>query len=238
MDDYVECDCPVSLFDAFIDSPNLEQLGFAKAIPETMGRPSYDSRDLLKVLLYGYFYGVRSSHRLARERKCDVKLMWLTGKLMPDFRTLSDFRIDNIHCMESVFKAFNRYYLKLKILSKSFISIDGSKLKAVNAKDRDFTLNKLDDRLALLDSNIKHYLSALEEADNEDNDRNLTMEEIEAKLKTFQERKDRYEGYLRDMEARGQKQKSLTNPDSKLMKCNEGFCVGITHKRQWKMPAI
>ena len=163
---------------------------------------------------------------------------------MPDFRTLSDFRKYNIHCMESVFKAFNRYSLKLKILSKSFISIDGSKLKAVNAKDRDFTLNKLDDRLALLDSNIKHYLSALEEADNEDNednednDRNLTREEIEAKLKTFQERKDRYEGYLRDMEATGQKQKSLTDPDSKLMKCNEGFCVGITHKRQWKMAAI
>lgn len=90
----------------------------------------------------------------------------------------TDFRKDNIQCMESVFKAFNRYCLKLKILSKSFISIDGSKFKAVNAKDRNFTLNKLDDRLAWLDSNIKHYLSALEEADNDDNDRNLTREEI------------------------------------------------------------
>lgn len=226
LDDYVESDCPVRLFDAFIDSQNLEQLGFAKAIPETMGRPSYDPRDLLKVLLYGYFYGVRSSRRLARECKCNIELMWLTGKLMPDFRTLSDFRKDNIQCMESVFKAFNRYCLKLKILSKSFISIDGSKFKAVNAKDRNFTLNKLDDRLAWLDSNIKHYLSALEEADNEDNDRNLTREEIEAKLKTLQERKDRYEGYLREMEATGQKQKSLTDPDAKLTKCNEGFCVG------------
>lgn len=200
LDDYVESDCPVHLFDAFVDSLNLEQLGFAKAIPETMGRPSYDPRDLLKVLLYGYFYGVRSSRRLARKHKCNVKLMWLTGKLMPDFRTLSDFRKDNIQCMESVFKAFNRYCLKLKILSKSFISIDGSKFKAVNAKDRNFTLNKLDDRLAWLDSNIKHYLSALEEADNDDNDRNLTREEIEAKLKTLQERKERYEGYLREME--------------------------------------
>ena len=191
-----------------------------------MGRPSYDPRDLLKVLLYGYFYGVRSSRRLARECKCNVELMWLTGKLTPDFRTLSDFRKDNIQCMESVFKAFNRYCLKLKILSKSFISIDGSKFKAVNAKDRNFTLNKLDDRLAWLDSNIKHYLSALEEADNEDSDRNLTREEIEAKLKTLQERKERYEGYLREMESTGQKQKSLTDPDAKLMKCNEGFCVG------------
>ena len=152
--------------------------------------------------------------------------MWLTGKLTPDFRTLSDFRKDNIQCMESVFKEFNRYCLKLKILSKSFISIDGSKFKAVNAKDRNFTLNKLDDRLAWLDSNIKHYLSALEEADNEDSDRNLTREEIEAKLKTLQERKERYEGYLREMESTGQKQKSLTDPDAKLMKCNEGFCVG------------
>ena len=226
LDDYVESDCPVLLFDAFVDSLNLEQLGFAKAVSETMGRPSYDPRDLLKVLLYGYFYGVRSSRRLARECKCNVELMWLTGKLTPDFRTLSDFRKDNIQCMESVFKEFNRYCLKLKILSKSFISIDGSKFKAVNAKDRNFTLNKLDDRLAWLDSNIKHYLSALEEADNEDSDRNLTREEIEAKLKTLQERKERYEGYLREMESTGQKQKSLTDPDAKLMKCNEGFCVG------------
>ena len=226
LDDYVESDCPVRLFDAFVDSLDLEQLGFAKAIPETMGRPSYDPRDLLKVLLYGYFYGVRSSRRLARECKCNVELMWLTGKLMPDFRTLSDFRKDNIQCMESVFKAFNRYCLKLKILSKSFISIDGSKFKAVNAKDRNFTLNKLDDRLSWLDSNIDHYLSALEDADNEDSDRKMSKEEIEAKLKTLLERKERYEGYLREMEATGQKQKSLTDPDAKLMKCNEGFCVG------------
>lgn len=226
LDDYVESDCPVRLFDAFVDSLNLEQLGFAKAVSETMGRPSYDPRDLLKVLLYGYFYGVRSSRRLARECKCNVELMWLTGKLMPDFRTLSDFRKDNIQCMESVFKAFNRYCLKLKILSKSFISIDGSKFKAVNAKDRNFTLNKLDDRLSWLDSNIDHYLSALEDADNEDSDRKMSKEEIEAKLKTLLERKERYEGYLREMEATGQKQKSLTDPDAKLMKCNEGFCVG------------
>lgn len=205
LDDYVESDCPVRLFDAFVDSLDLEQIGFDNATPETMGRPSYDPRDLLKVLLYGYFYGVRSSRRLARECKCNVELMWLTGKLTPDFRTLSDFRKDNIKCMEPVFKEFNRYCLKLKILSKSFISIDGSKFKAVNAKDRNFTLNKLDDRLAWLDANIKHYLSALEDADNEDSERKMSKEEIEAKLKTLQERKERYEGYLREMESTGQK---------------------------------
>lgn len=226
LDDYVEKDCPVRLFDAFVESLDLKALGFGKSAPETMGRPSYDPKDLPKVLLYGYFYGVCSSRRLARECKCNVELMWLTGKLTPDFRTLSDFRKDNIQCMESVFKEFNRYCLKLKILSKSFISIDGSKFRAVNAKDRNFTLNKLDDRLAWLDSNIKHYLSALEEADNEDGDRRMTREEIESKLKTLQERKERYEGYLREMEANGQKQKSLTDPDAKLMKCNEDFCVG------------
>ena len=96
----------------------------------------------------------------------------------------------------------------------------------MNAKDRNFTLNKLDDRLSWLDSNIEHYLSALEDADNEDSDRKMSKEEIEAKLKTLLERKERYEGYLREMEATGQKQKSLTDPDAKLRKCNEGFCVG------------
>ena len=214
------------MFDAFVDSLNLQELGFGKSTPEVMGRPSYDPRDLLKVLLYGYFYGVRSSRRLARECRCNVELMWLTGKLTPDFRTLSDFRKDNIQCMEPVFKEFNRYCMRLKILSKSFISIDGSKFKAVNAKDRNFTLNKLDDRLAWLDSNIKHYLAALDEADAENDERKMTREEIEEKLKSLQERKARYEGYLREMESTGQKQKSLTDPDAKLMKCNEGYCVG------------
>lgn len=222
LDDYVESDGPVRLFDAFVDSLNLEQLGFAKAIPETMG-----SHHMISATCLRSCYMVASMEYVHRaDLQGSVELMWLTGKLMPDFRTLSDFRKDNIQCMESVFKAFNRYCLRLKILSKSFISIDGSKFKAVNAKVRNFTLNKLDDRLAWLDSNIKHYLSALEEADNEDTDRNLTREGIEAKLKTLQERKERYEGYLREMEATGQKQKSLTDPDAKLMKCNEGFCVG------------
>jgi len=227
LDDYVESNAPVRMFDAFVDSLKLKELGFSKSAPEVMGRPSYDPRDLLKALIYGYFYGVRSSRKLARECKCNVELMWLVGKLTPDFRTLSDFRKDNIHCMEPMFKEFNRYCLSMKILSKSFISIDGSKFKAVNAKDRNFTLNKLDDRLTWLDSNIKHYLSALEEADiEEDEDRRMSKEEIEAKLKTLQERKERYEGYLHEMESTGQKQKSLTDPDAKLMKCNEGYCVG------------
>ena len=85
LDDYVEKDCPVRLFDAFVDSLNLQELGFGKSTPEVMGRPSYDPRDLLKVLLYGYFYGVRSSRRLARECRCNVELMWLIGELRSCF---------------------------------------------------------------------------------------------------------------------------------------------------------
>ena len=227
LDDYIEPDAPVRLFDAFVGSLRLGKMGFTNVSPSQVGHPSYDPATLLKVLLYGYFYGVRSSRKLARECRCNVELMWLTGKLFPDFRTLSDFRKDNISHMEEVFKEFNRFCIRKAILSKSYISIDGSKFKAVNAKDQNFTRSKLDDRLAYLNKNIHAYMKALEEADAEEADeRKLSREEIKAKLQELGERKARYEGYLAEMEKTGATQKSVTDPESRLMKCNEGFCVG------------
>jgi transposase len=162
IDDYVELDSPVRLFDAFVNSLDMDSLGFVLSTPKEEGRPGYDPRDLLRIYIYGYFYSVRSSRRLEREYKCNIEVMWLTGKLTPDFRTLSDFRKDNSEAIKKLFKAFNRFYFKLQLFSRSFISIDGSKFKAVNSRDRNFTLSKPDDRIKRPDEHITLYIEELE----------------------------------------------------------------------------
>ncbi len=224
IEDYVEADSPVRLFDAFVESLDMDALGFGRSKPNFEGRPSYDPRDLLRVYIYGYFYAVRSSRRLERECKCNIEVMWLINRLTPDFRTISDFRKDNKEAISKTFREFNRYCYKLHLFSKSFISIDGSKFKAVNAKDCNFTLNKLDDRIKRLDEHIILYMNQLEEAD-ENETRSLSKEELEHKLDSCKERKQRYETYREHMEKCGASQLSLTDPEARLMKQNEGFGV-------------
>lgn len=225
IDDYVEADAPVRLFDAFVDSLNMDELGFLRSTPAETGTPGYDPRDLLKLYIYGYFYQVRSSRKLARECKCNVEVMWLLSKLTPDFRTISDFRKDNKEAITKVYKEFNKFCMGLKLFSKSYISIDGSKFKAVNAKDNNLTLSKLDDRIKRLDEHIAIYMEELDAYDHEEG-RKLSKDEIQRKLDVCKERKERYEGYRDRMEESGESQISTTDPDSRLMKANEGFCVG------------
>lgn len=225
IEDYVEQDSPVRLFDAFVDSLDLGSLSFKRSVAADEGRPGYDPRDLLKLYIYGYFYSVRSSRKLARECKCNIEVMWLLRKLTPDFRTISDFRKDNVSQLKKVYKEFNRYCLQLSLFSKSYISIDGSKFKAVNAKDNNFTLNKLDDRIKRLEAHIAVYLAELDEADANES-RRLSKDELEDKLKVAQERKKRYETMRQEMESKNESQKSVTDPDARLMKANEGFIVG------------
>lgn len=225
IDEYVEADAPVRLFDAFVDSLKMDELGFVRSTPADTGTPGYDPRDMLKLYIYGYFYQVRSSRKLARECKCNVEVMWLLSKLTPDFRTISDFRKDNKDAVTKVFKEFNKFCIGLKLFSKSYISIDGSKFKAVNAKDNNLTLSKLDDRIKRLDEHIAIYMEELDAYDNEEG-RRLSKDELQRKLDVCKERKELYEGYRNQLEESGESQISLTDPDSRLMKANEGFCVG------------
>ena len=225
IDEYVEADAPVRLFDAFIDRLKMDELGFIRSTPAETGTPGYEPRGLLKLYIYGYFYQVRSSRKLARECKCNVEVMWLLSKLTPDFRTISDFRKDNKEAITKVYKEFNKFCMGLKLFSKSYISIDGSKFKAVNAKDNNLTLSKLDDRIKRLDEHISIYMEELDAYDHEEV-RKLSKDEIQRKLDVCKERKERYEGYRNQLEESGESQISLTDPDSRLMKANEGFCVG------------
>lgn len=221
IDEMVLADSPVRLFDAFVESLNLTKLGFEKSVPSSEGRPAYNPADLLKLYLYGYFYGIRSSRKLARECYVNIEVMWLINQLHPDFRTISDFRKDNKEAFPKVFREFNRYCWQLGILSQSCISIDGSKFKAVNSRDKNFTQAKLDEKIEGLNRCIKHYLEDLEKGDlSEDkiDEINNGIEECKKKITTYQ-------NYQNIMLKEGKSQISLTDPDSKLMKSRDGFSV-------------
>lgn len=228
LDEYIEQDSPVRYIDAFVDSQDLDELGFnhiSQEAPEKGGRPPYDPRDMVKLYVYGYFNSVRSSRKLERECKVNIEVMWLINKLTPDYHTIADFRKDNKKALKQLFKSLNKQLDSFGLFTHSYLSIDGSKFKAVNSKDRNFTLNKLDDRIKRLEEHEKQYMEDLDQNDFND-DRKLSKEETERKLSEVQERKKRYEGYRKELEESGEKQLSLTDPDAKLMKFNEGFNVG------------
>ena len=221
LDEYVEDESPVRLFDAFVESLDFKALEFNRDTPKSEGRPGYNPRDLMRLYIYSYYYRIRSSRQIARECKVNLEIMWLIGKLAPDFRTIANFRKDNKSAIRKVFKEFNRFCYKMNLFSHEGISIDGSKFKAVNAKDRNFTQSKLDDRLERIDEHIKEYLAELDVADLDDKQ----AEELEKKLKEYRERKEKYEELQKKMTEENLSQISLTDPESKLMKMNEGFGV-------------
>ncbi len=226
LDEYISDDNPVKVFDAFVNTLDMEQCGFVRSMPAAEGRPGYDPRDLLKLYIYGYFNKIRSSRSLEKESHRNVEIMWLLKKLTPNFRTIADFRKDNKNALKNVFKEFNRLCDKMNLYSKEYISIDGSKFKAVNAKDRNFTLNKLDDRLKRLDNQIDEYLMLIDRVDREEkSERTFIKEEIEEKIERLKARKETYAGYRDEMEASGERQKSITDSEAKLMKMRNGYGV-------------
>ncbi len=228
LDEYIEQDSPVRYIDAFVDHLDLAELGFTHMSAQEFekgGRPPYDPSDLVKLYVYGYFNSVRSSRKLERECKVNIEVMWLLSKVTPDYHTIADFRKDNLAPIKKMFNALNKQLDSFGLFSHSYISIDGSKFKAVNSKDNNFTLNKLDDRIGRLEEHEKQYLEELEQNDFND-ERGLSRDEVEHKLEVCQDRKARYEGYRQHLEETGESQMSLTDKDAKLMKFNDGFDVG------------
>src|SRR5450631_489919 len=154
LDDYVTEDNPVRVVEAFIDELDLGALGFAGVYPAVTGRPAYHPSTLLKIYLYGYLNRLQSSRRLEREAQRNVELMWLTGRLAPDFKTIASFRRDNGPAIRSVCREFIVLCRRLNLFSEAIVAIDGSKFKAVNNRDKNFTDNKLKKRMAQLEESI------------------------------------------------------------------------------------
>ena len=220
LDDYVDENNPVRVIDAYISSLDMGVLGFTKAQPHDTGRPPYSPKELLKLFLYGYMNRIRSSRRLEAESKRNLEVIWLMRKLSPDHKTIARFRHDNAEALKSVFRDFVKLCMKLELYGKELVAIDGSKFEAVNSKDRNFTQNKLADRLARIEAKIQEYLDKLNEQDIQEDaaEKEHTPEEITAIIAGLIERRTEYESYREDMKQAEETQKSLTDPDSRLMK--------------------
>ena len=165
LDDYVAEDNPVRAVDVFVDNLDLDKLGFIRVQALDIGRPGYNPRMMLKLYIYGYLNRVPSSRRLERECQRNIEVIWLTGQLAPDFKTIADFRKDNGKAIREVCRAFVALCRKLGLLSSARVAIDGSKFKAVNARDKNFTEAKVKRRLQRIGESIARYLSQLETAD-------------------------------------------------------------------------
>ena len=167
LDDYIAEDNPVRVIDVFIDELDLTRLGFERVVPAITGRPAYRPAVLLKVYVYGYLNRVQSSRRLEREAQRNVELMWLTGRLTPDFKTIADFRKDNGEAIRRVCRQFVELSRQLGLLDEAVVAIDGSKFKAVNNRDKNFTPHKLKARVQQLEESIARYLADLDRADRD-----------------------------------------------------------------------
>lgn len=219
VDEYVSADNPVRFIDAFVARLDMAELGFERAVPAKEGSPGYDPRDLLKLFIYGYLNKTRSSRRLERETHRNLEVMWLMGRLRPDHKTIAEFRRKHPKALKQVSKEFVLLCRELDLFSAQLVFIDGSKFRAVNSKDRNFTEPKLKILLSRIEANIDEYLEALEARDAEEEGKpGATDPQLQEKLKAYEERKAEYEGYLKHLRESGESQLSLTDPDSRLMK--------------------
>ena len=231
IDDYISEDNPVRFVDVFVDNLDLEKLGFEKAKPAATGRPPFDPGDLLKLYIYGYLNRVRSSRRLETETHRNVEAMWLLKKLKPDFKTIADFRKDNIKAFKKVFREFTLLCRKLDLFGKELIAIDGSKFKAVNNKDKNFTKNILNKKLKEIDEKIDNYLKELDKGDEaEQGDHRPTATELKEKIAQLKKRKRGYKELSSEIERNGESQISLTDPDSRAFP--KKFGVGVGYNAQ------
>src|SRR5499425_437904 len=227
LEDFVAEDNPVRAVDAFVDGLDLGKLGFTRVEPLVTGRPSYHPATLLKVYIYGYLNRVPSSRRLERECQRNIEMIWLTGQLAPDFKTIADFRKDNGKAIREVCRAFVALCRELDLLSVASVAIDGSKFKAVNARDKNFTEAKMKRRLERIEESIARYLAQLETADRRgDAVPAAKIARFKDKIVKLNEEIARLGAINTEMMTSKDKQISLTDPDARSM-ATSGKDTGI-----------
>src|SRR5246500_5339180 len=218
LDDYVTENNPVRVIEAFIDELDLATLSFEGVVPETTGPPAYHPSTLLKIYLYGYLNRVQSSRRFEREAQRNIELMWLTGRLAPDFKTIADFRKDNGAAIQSVCGQFVELCRRLRLFTHAVVAIDGSKFKAVNNRDQNYTVAKVTGRMEQVDASIARYLRALDRADREESDiaeaKSIRLKEKIAGLRRQMRALKVMEQTVQDAP---DQQVSLTDPDARSM---------------------
>ena len=218
LDEYISEDNPIRAIDAFVEELDLATLGFDGIEPEATGRPSYHPATLLKIYIYGYFNRIQSSRRLEREAQRNVELIWLTGRLAPDFKTIADFRKDNGKAIRGVCREFVALCRRLNLFSEAIVAIDGSKFKAVNNRDKNFTDRKLKARMEQLEESIARYLTELDRADREPTAvTEGKISHLKDKLATVKTQMRRLKQIGQQMAKSPDGQISLTDPDARSM---------------------
>jgi transposase len=219
LDEWIDESNPVRAVDAFVDALDLGKLGFEGVVPEVTGRPSYHPSALLKLYIYGYLNRVQSSRRLEREAGRNLEVIWLLGRLVPDDKTIADFRKDNGSAIRKVCAQFVALCRDLGLLTKASVAIDGSKFKAVNNRDRNFTRAKVERRRAQLEESVARYLSQLDTADLQEPSEALAAKtaHLKEKLAKLESEMQRLAAMEKQMLASPDQQISLTDPDSRSM---------------------
>ena len=219
LEDWIGEDNPVRVIDVFVDELDLAELGFGGVDPEATGRPSYHPSVLLKLYIYGYLNRVQSSRRLEREAGRNVEVMWLTGRLAPDHKTIADFRKDNGRAIRQVCARFVALCRTMGLLTQASVAIDGSKFKAVNNRDKNFTRAKMERRMAQIEESVARYLQQLDTADRQEPSEALKTKtsRLKEKIAKLKEQMQRLEILKVQMLATPDQQISLTDPDARSM---------------------
>jgi transposase len=213
--------------DVYVDELDLGKLGFEGVDPATTGRPSYHPAVLLKIYIYGYLNRIQSGRRLEAEAQRNVELMWLTGRLRPDFKTITNFRKDNGKAIRGVCRQFVVLCRQLGLLSEALVAIDGAKFKAVNNRDRNFTSAKLQRRMQEIEASIDRYLAALDTADRQESSvAQVKTERLQDKIAALKAQMQKLKAIEVELNATPDKQISLTDPDARSMKTRGTGMVG------------
>jgi transposase/IS5 family transposase len=228
VDDYVGSDNPVRFIDAFVEGLDLTAAGFLRVEAKAMGRPGYAPGDLLKLYIYGYLNRVRSSRRLETECHRNIEVLWLLRTLKPDFKTIADFRRDNRAAFRAVFRQFVLLCRRLNLYGRELLAVDGTRIKAVNNKDRNFTRSSLREFIRRADERLEDYLKRLDVGDVEDGATGggARTKNLAEKIAALNEKRGRYQAMLAQLDRTGEDQISLTDPDSRAMAAHTKVGVG------------
>ncbi len=218
LDDFVAEENQVRVIEAFVDELDLRALGFEGVAPEATGRPAYHPATMLKIYVYGYINRIQSSRRLERETARNGEMMWLTGRLTPDFKTIADFRKDNGPAIRSACRQFVTLCRNLNLFTHAIVAIDGSRFKAVNSRDRSFSRGSTKRRMEQVEASIERYLSALETADRQEGElAGAKSARLKDKIASLREQMRKLKALEVAVHAAPDKQISLTDPDARSM---------------------
>ena len=227
LDEYVGAENPVRFIDAWVDGLDLTAAGFGRTTAKATGRPGYAPKDLLKLYIYGYLNRIRSSRRLEAETHRNIEVIWLLRHLKPDFKTIADFRRDNRNAFRPIFRQFVLLCRQLDLFGRELLAVDGTRIKAVNNKDRNFTRASLTEFIKLADAKLDDYLQRLDQSDAAESAASGSrVKNLAEKIAAIRERRRRCEDMLAHLEQTGEDQISLTDPDSRAMAAHTRVAVG------------